>query len=151
MEASRIDNDLRVASSDDVLTLAQMNHMLITDEGSDNPMSIEQLEERMRRWLASGEYTAVFILRHGEIVGYLLFREEEDAYNAGHINIYVRQFFIKRAYRRRGIGKTAFEQVARAFFPDEATVLLEVLSTNMQGRAFWERLGFQPFFTTYRR
>jgi ribonuclease HI len=36
-----------------------MNYQLIHDEGHRNPMTIQELEERMRAWLASGEYEAV--------------------------------------------------------------------------------------------
>ncbi len=144
-------NTLEIVPSDNVHELALMNRMLIEDEGADNPMSIEQLEDRLRRWLNDGEYHAAMIYRNDEVVGYMLYREEQDAYDISRKNIYVRQFFVKRAYRRRGIGRSAFEQVVATQFPPETTIMLEVLASNLQGRAFWERLGFEPYFTTYRR
>lgn len=144
-------NTLQIVPSTDVRELALMNRMLIEDEGADNPMSIDQLETRLRRWLSGGEYHATMIYRNEEVVGYLLYREEQDAYDISQKNIYIRQFFIKRAYRRRGIGRSAFEQVVSTQFPTGTTIMLEVLASNLQGRAFWERLGFEPYFTTYRR
>jgi len=45
---------VRVAGSDDVRLLAQMNKRLIEDEGSRNPMSTPELEQRMRGWLDHG-------------------------------------------------------------------------------------------------
>ncbi|MEM6281922.1 MAG: GNAT family N-acetyltransferase [Chloroflexota bacterium] len=146
-----MENILQIATLEDAPALAGMNRMLIEDEGSPNPMSVTQLEVRMRRWLASGEYEAIIIWHNDDIVGYVLYREDLDEYDVSRRKVYVRQFFIKRAYRRRGIGKTAFEHVVQSTFPEDANIVLEVLSTNLQGRAFWERLGFEPYFTTYRR
>ena len=142
---------LQMATIADARDLAEMNRMLIDDEGSANPMSVDALEQRMYKWLETGAYEAVLIYRNDEIVGYVLYREERDEYDIDQINIYVRQFFVKRAYRRRGIGKAAFELVVRSQFPPNATIILEVLSTNLQGRAFWEHIGFEPYFTVYRR
>ena len=41
----------RNAGNDDVKVLAAMNRELIRDEGSENPMNLEQLEERMKDFL----------------------------------------------------------------------------------------------------
>jgi ribosomal protein S18 acetylase RimI-like enzyme len=142
---------LHHATLDDAAELADMNRMLIEDEGSDNPMAREALEARMRGWLTSGVYQAVLLRRQGEVVGYVLYRQETNEYNVAQQIVYVRQFFVKRTYRRRGIGRAAFEQVVAQLFPPDAVIILEVLATNLQGRAFWERLGFEPYFTTYRR
>jgi hypothetical protein len=43
----------RQAAADDAPLLAELNHQLIRDEGHRNPMTVPQLEERMRQWLAS--------------------------------------------------------------------------------------------------
>lgn len=142
---------LRPVRMDEVHELAQMNRMLIEDEGSDNPMSAESLEKRITHWLETDAYRVVIIERNDDIIGYVLYRQETDEYDVENVNIFVRQFFIKRAYRRRGIGRVAFEQVVQSYFPPQATIVLEVLSSNVQGRSFWERLGFQPYYTAYRR
>lgn len=42
---------IRKAAESDAWILAQMNKALIHDEGSRNPMTIQQVEERMRGWL----------------------------------------------------------------------------------------------------
>jgi GNAT superfamily N-acetyltransferase len=146
-----MDNLLQLATVEDAPQLAKMNQMLIADEGADNTLSRAQLEERMRRWLADGTYQAVLIHHNDDVVGYVLYREEQNEFNPEQLHIYVRQFFIRRAYRRRGIGHSAFEQVAGTHFPPKAIITLEVLASNVQGRAFWERLGFQPYYTAYRR
>ncbi len=146
-----MDVQLREATPQDAPELAQMNRILMEDEGAPNPMSVDGLTERMTGWLETGAYKAVLIARKEEIVGYVLYRRETDATDVSNINIHVRQFFVKRVYRRRGIGRRAFEQVVASHFPAEATIVLEVLAGNLQGQVFWERLGFEPYFTTYRR
>lgn len=142
---------LHTATLDDARELAEMNRMLMEDEGADNPLSVDALEARMRHWLITGEYQAVLITHKDNIVGYVLFKQEQDDFNADNLNIFIRQYFVRRAYRRRGIGRSAFELVAENFFPDNATIILDVLNRNLQGRAFWEQLGFEPYYTTYRR
>jgi len=61
-----------------------------------NPMTLAQLEERMRGWLTSGEYRAVLFEDNHEVVAYVLF-PETDA------EIYLRQFSWSRT-----IGAKAF-------------------------------------------
>ena len=47
----------RVATGDDIATLARMNQQLIEDAGHHNSMNLTELERRMRSMLA-GDYTA---------------------------------------------------------------------------------------------
>ena len=91
----------RAATSSDLPLLAEMNFQLIRDEGHRNRMSQAELEERMARWLA-GDYEAVIFEQNDEPVGYTLFKEEPDW-------LYVRQFFIHREHRRKGLGRAAME------------------------------------------
>ena len=50
--------DYRFATDADISLLAEWNHQLIRDEGHRNPMTVPQLADRMRGWLA-GDYRAV--------------------------------------------------------------------------------------------
>src|ERR1700677_4691710 len=81
--------------------LAEMNYSLIRDEGHRNPMNRVQLMRRMRNWL-KGKYRAFLFKEQGKIIGYCLFRKEEGF-------IYLRQFFIIRNFRKKGLGKKAFK------------------------------------------
>ena len=60
----------------DIPLLAQMNHGLIRDEGSENTMDIPKLAARMEVFLA-GKYTALLLLRDADIIGYCLYRNED--------------------------------------------------------------------------
>ena len=83
----------------DIHLLARMNQQLIRDEGHRNPMTLSELQQRMQEWLA-GEYNALIIQNDTEVIGYALFRQDTDW-------LYLRQFFIAPALRRKGLGKLA--------------------------------------------
>ncbi len=75
----------------------------------------------------------------------------EDDYDPDQRMIFVRQFFVQRAYRRRGIGRRAFEQITEQYFPSDARVMLDVLATNSEALRFWEDLGFTRYATSLHR
>ena len=112
----------RPATVDDCSLLAELNHQLIRDEGHRNPMTVAQLEQRMRDWLA-GEYRAVLFEDYGEVVAYALFRELPD-------EIYLRQLFVVRNRRRRGIGRRAVEILRSEVWPRTRRLTVDVLVAN---------------------
>lgn len=120
--------------------LAEMNQQLIVDQGHHNPMDVDELEERMERWLTS-EYRAVLFHRGSEIVAYALFRDDEWG------RTHLRQFFVARGARRQGVGKVAIDLFRHEIVAGK-TVMLEVLLHNEVGRAFWEAVGFREYCLT---
>jgi ribosomal protein S18 acetylase RimI-like enzyme len=142
--------DLQFATPADAPELARMNRQLIEDEGSRNPMSLTALESRMRQWLQE-DWRVVLIYAESTLAGYALFRVRLDDYFPQQSDVYVRQFFIRREWRKRGIGRTAFDLLMRDFFPPDATLTLDVLANNPAGQRFWQGLGFQPYSFTLKR
>lgn len=132
------------ASLQDSALLANMNRQLIEDEGSRNPMSLQELEQRMLSWLSSPEWRVVLIEVDGEPAGYCLYTQRVDAYFPQRPEIYVRHFFVSRHCRRQGIGTAAFRSLMKAYFPPDARLVLDVLVTNQGGLRFWQSLGFEP-------
>lgn len=128
---------LREATLEDAPALAAMNHTLIVDEGSDNPMTQEQLLERMAGFL-QGEYRVVIIEVNGEDAGYCLFRPQQDG-------VYVRHYMIKPQHRMLGLGKAAFGAIKTAYLDHYGAVTLDVLHGNRGGMAFWHSVGFTPY------
>ena len=59
---------LRFAREGDVAVLGELNHQLIRDEGHRNPMTVPELEERMRGWIESSAYRAVILELEGSLV-----------------------------------------------------------------------------------
>jgi GNAT superfamily N-acetyltransferase len=130
----------RAATLDDCPTLAELNHQLIRDEGHRNPMTIPQLEQRMRDFLA-GEYRAVIYEANGEDVGYALFREQPE-------EIYLRQLFVVRDRRRQGIGRRAVELLRSQVWPKTKRLTVEVLVANQSAVAFWRAAGYRDHCLT---
>jgi GNAT superfamily N-acetyltransferase len=133
----------RTAVEADLPLLAELNRQLIQDEGHPNPMSVAELESRMRAWLARA-YTAIVFTREEVVVGYALYRTD----NAG---IFLRQFFVDRDERRKGLGRVAMEILFSRVWPRGAMVTLEALCTNGPAIDFWRALGFEDYALTLRR
>jgi GNAT superfamily N-acetyltransferase len=134
----------RIATADDCPMLAEWNHQLIRDEGHRNPMTVEELEERMRGWLNSGEYPtgtmyrAVVFEDKNEAVAYALFRETEA-------EIYLRQFFVVRHRRREGIGRQAIQRLFNNLWPQDKRWTVSVLTNNLPALAFWRAMGYEDY------
>jgi len=130
--------DFRIATSDDVPLLAKMNRYLVQDEGHRNAgMTLVQLTDRMRAFLES-EYQAVIFETDGEPVAYALFRPQGDA-------IHLRQFYVVREHRRRGLGRQAIDILRQRVWAAGRRVTVGVLTKNEKGIAFWRALGFTDY------
>jgi predicted acetyltransferase len=130
----------RRATSDDCALLAELNHQLIRDEGHRNKMTVHELEQRIKNWLAS-EYNAVIFKKAGEIVVYALYREQPE-------EIYLRQLFVVRDQRRKGIGREAVEILRSKIWPNNKRLTVEVLAQNTAAIAFWRSVGYKDYCLT---
>lgn len=131
--------ELHRAESSDSPLLAELNQVLIRDEGHRNRMTVSELEGRMRAWL-EGEYRAHIVELDASTIGYALYRKNTD-------EVYIRQFFIRPEFRRRGYGRKAFQWLARHVWSDRR-LRLDVLVGNHLGIAFWRSLGFDDYCVT---
>jgi GNAT superfamily N-acetyltransferase len=114
--------------------LAELNHQLIRAEGHRNPMTVPQLDQRMRGFI-EGEYRTIVFERYGEIVTYALYREARE-------EIYLRQLFVVRDRRRQGIGRQAMEILRSQIWPKNKRLTVEVLAANTAVLAFWRAVGY---------
>ncbi len=130
----------RQATADDCPLLAQLNYQLIRDEGHRNRMTVPELEQRMRGWLA-GEYTAIVFEDAGQVVAYALFREQAE-------EIYLRQLFVVRHLRRRGIGRQAVQILRSEIWHKIKRLTVDVLVTNKEAVAFWRAIGYADYSLT---
>ena len=110
---------IRSAGEADLPLLAQMNKRLIEDEGSRNPMSIDQLAERMRGWLLSDWEVRLFATNVG-VVGYAVYQARRDEYFPDQTIVYLRQFYIERELRGQGLGTAACRALVAEHFPPES-------------------------------
>ncbi len=127
----------RFATEEDLPQLATWNHELIADEGHRNPMNEEELRQRMASWLASRYHALVYSLDE-EDVGYLLYREDDD-------KTYLRQFFVTRHNRRKGLGRKMASHFIDEVRATDKRLTVETLSCNQAALAFWRSTGFKDY------
>jgi predicted acetyltransferase len=127
----------RQAILNDCALLAELNHQLIHDEGHRNKMTVPELEQRMKGWLAS-EYAAVIFEDCEEVISYALYREQPE-------EISLRQLFVARNRRRQGIGRQAFEILRSIIWPANKRLTVEVLVKNEAAVAFWRAVGCKDY------
>ena len=124
--------------------LAEMNARLSEDEGA--PVGTPKAYvERMRGWLEDGRYEAAIAEAGAEPIAYVVWRHDLD-----YADVFVRQFFVSRDHRGRGLGRVLFERAVQEFWP-EHTLRLDVYDSNPRGGAFWERMGFVAYSRLMRR
>ena len=126
----------RVAAAADLAQLASWNKQLIEDEGHDNTMSLEELVVRMRNWLTT-EYQALIFEDPAATapVAYALLRDTPEW-------VHLRQFFVARDRRRRGIGARAVALLRDSVFPPDKPVIVEAMAWNQPALSFWHAMGF---------
>lgn len=139
---------LRPALPSDLDLLAGMNKRLIEDEGSRNPMILAALRERMAGWLGTGEYTVDLFLGGTHVVGYAVYQTRNTNASTGPRYVYLRQLYIERDERGKGLGTQALRLLRDTRFPRGCPVQLEVLVGNLSAQKFYERKGFAPYATT---
>jgi predicted acetyltransferase len=100
-------------------------------------MTVPQLEERMRGFIES-EYRAIMFEQDSEVVAYALYRERPE-------EIYLRQLFVVRHRRRRGIGRQAVEMLRSQVWPKTKRLTVEVLVANKAAVAFWRAVGYVDY------
>ena len=132
--------NFRRATLNDCALLAELNHQLIRDEGHRNRMTVPELEQRMKGWLAS-EYAAMLFENDGEVVAYALYREQPE-------EIYLRQLSVARNRRRQGIGRQAVEILRSKIWPKNKRLTVEVLVQNEAAVAFWRAVGYKDYSLT---
>jgi len=124
---------IRVCTDDELDLLAVLNKQLIEDEQHENKMSVEQLRERMKKFINS-DYKAYLFEENSKTIGYALVDHTRQP-------LYLRQFFICRDVRRKGYGRTAFKELLDLLKTN--VIDIEVLLWNVRGMEFWRSLGFK--------
>jgi ribosomal protein S18 acetylase RimI-like enzyme len=133
----------RFASPRDLPQLAIMNQRLIQDEGHNNSMTLSQLEARLANWLSDNSYLAILFHQNERCVAYTILRDTPDY-------VYLRHFYVERAYRRQGIGRQAIRLLVEQIIPTNRQIRLEVLAHNDRAIRFWREVGFADYAITMR-
>jgi len=128
--------ELIKANPQDARRLAELNQKMIRDSGHHNGLDHDGLFQRMRDWLASGEYQGHLISHDGQVIGYCLTRRESG-------QAHLRQFYIEPEYRRSGLGTRAVQLLLNGHLREMEVIHLDVHPGNSAGIAFWRTNGFE--------
>ncbi len=128
------------ATERDLDLLAKWNHRLIRDEGHRNPMTVPELRERMRRWLAGG-YKAVVFCADSKPLAYALYKETPD-------EVHLRQLFVQPDRRGHGVGHAALEILRNQCWPGNKRLTVDVLTANHRAVSFWRAVGYSDYSLT---
>jgi predicted acetyltransferase len=60
----------------------------------------------------------------------------------------LRQLFVVRNRRRRGIGRQAFEALRSKIWPTDKRLTVDVLVQNSAAVAFWRAVGYKDYCLT---
>ncbi len=132
------------------MLLASMNKRLVEDQGSRNPYTLGEFEERIGKWLNGEEWQIDLFERAESTVGYSVYRFQADYYFPEQEVVYLRQFYIESEYRGRGLGRAAYRLLATQRFGGKE-VSIDVLATNPGGQEFWAKLGFEPYLVAMKK
>jgi RimJ/RimL family protein N-acetyltransferase len=113
--------------------LLKMNKQLMEDEQFDRILSDEILSNKWDEFLTDDKFTVVLFLIDDDITGYAIVQTDLKP-------LYLRHFFIKREFRRKGYGRESFNAMLEFLNTNE--IDLDVMSWNERGMKFWESLGF---------
>jgi predicted acetyltransferase len=94
----------------------------------------------MRGWLA-GEYSATVFEQDRQPVAYAVWSERVA-------EVYLRQFFVRRDWRRQGVGRAAMRLLFDETWPHDKRLVVEVLCRNEPAVAFWRSVGYQDYCLT---
>jgi ribosomal protein S18 acetylase RimI-like enzyme len=130
----------RFAMLKDVPQLARMNRQLVEDENHRNRLQTDAwLEKRMRGFL-TGEYRAVLFELDGRTVAYVLYTDRTEHADT----IYLRQVFVDRAFRRKGVGREVMRILLEEIWPADKRITVGVLQDNKAAIALYKSAGFRP-------
>ncbi|MEM0897342.1 MAG: GNAT family N-acetyltransferase [Verrucomicrobiota bacterium] len=132
--------EYRFATNDDLELLAHWNGQLINDEGHWNPASQQELVRRLAEWLQQ-DYEAIIFSDNEQDVAYALYRE-------GSEEVYLRQFFVRRDQRRKGLGGKAIRSLKAGVWPPNKRINVAALVGNPSAIAFWRAVGFSDYALT---
>ncbi|SFB61698.1 Ribosomal protein S18 acetylase RimI [Cohnella sp. OV330] len=142
--------NIKSATKLDAEIIAELNFQLIQDEGSNNPMNLVQLQDRILDWLGSG-WSIDLLLAEEKIIGYAVYKLQPAPFEETELEVYIRQFYIDRNERNKGYGRGGINILKERRFGNVSTMIIDVLETNPEGRRFWEKVGFVPYYTNMRK
>ncbi|MDR1960630.1 MAG: GNAT family N-acetyltransferase [Planctomycetaceae bacterium] len=141
---------MRTASAKDAPLVMQFLRELAEYEHLSDTVFLT--EETLRHWLETEQIGVLFAGCHEETVGFALYYKTYATFR-GQRGLYIEDLFVRPEFRRRGIGRMFFRELARLAV-DQGYFRMDwmVLNWNKNSIEFYEKLGGCPVcdWTTYR-
>ncbi|MDR3182879.1 MAG: GNAT family N-acetyltransferase [Planctomycetaceae bacterium] len=137
------------AENDAPLILRYIQELAEYENLSDKVFVTEMV---LRDWISSGKVEVLLAKYNGEDAGFVLYYFTYATFR-GNTGIYIEDLFVRPEYRRNGIGKMLFREVAR-IAKKRGCFRIDwmVLDWNNSGAAFYKTIGGIPVndWITYR-
>lgn len=129
------------ATISDLSQLTAMNIQLRHAEKADTAMTPHQVNKRMHQFICAKNIRIYLLKQKENILGYALI-------NTARQPLYLRQLFIKEAYRRRGYGVFLLTEILKKY--ESETFDVDVMVWNEDAIRFYENFGFKQRFISLR-
>jgi ribosomal protein S18 acetylase RimI-like enzyme len=150
--------DVREANDDDLEPVADLWKMLaeyheeLADEFALSWDSRKRWSDYLREKYSEMSTKLIVADEEGELVGFMLclLSPNVPIYRDRKLGV-ISDVYVREDLRRKGIAKKMFDMAAEWFAKNRVrSVQLNVAAANLEGRAAWRSLGFEPFMITKR-
>ena len=133
---------IRVAESRDVHVIQVLLAQLYEEEGADYVQDAPALHDALFSTTNPTRLRAFVAEQDGTIIGTVIYYAGYDVSSAS-FGFHLADIIVHRDYRRRGLGRLLFAQMAAQGLSEKAVwISLTVLHENAAARAFYRSLGF---------
>jgi ribosomal protein S18 acetylase RimI-like enzyme len=133
---------MRVAESRDVHAMQALLAQLYAEEGADYVQDAPALHDALFSTTTPMRLRAFVAEQNGTMIGTVIYYAGYDVSSAS-LGFHLADIIVHRDYRRRGLGRLLFAQMAAQGLSEKAVwISLTVLRKNAAARAFYRSLGF---------
>jgi GNAT superfamily N-acetyltransferase len=138
----------RLYESSDYTALEAMIIALYTEDMKGEPMSALKIANTVNKLTSEPNRGCIYIFENqGTIIGYgIIIYFWSNEFGGEIVNI--DELFIKKDFRRHGIGRSFFEFLSKEFESRAVAFCLETTKENHQAYRFYLKLGFEEYRNT---
>lgn len=127
-------------------------HAALDSAFKPSPEWAREYSAYLRGLMTREDAIAVVAREDHEVVGYAVGRITTlPPFFARRYRGYIHDVFVKREYRRRGIGRRLVEEILAWLRQHRVTLVELTVAVNNDAIPFWERLGFQVYMHQMKR
>jgi GNAT superfamily N-acetyltransferase len=133
---------LRKASKKDMDAASSLFTQLLKYESRFEKKNIPQeLTKFKRRFLNEKDYICFLVFQNKEAIAFAD-AHDQDIFGIGKNAGYIRNVFVKQAFRGKGVGKLLLTHVLR--WVKKKHIVLDIYAKNRAAYKAWQAMGFKP-------